>query len=156
MPSVYIETTIPSFYHESRQNAVAVAWRAATRAWWDHHRMRFEICTSAVTMKELTGAPIAKRLPALAMLNGVPMLDPPSRMGEIVAEYIKAKLMPRDSPADAAHVAMCALHGIDFLLTWNIKHLANPMKQRHLEAVHRRLGLDTPIIITPYALLPEE
>lgn len=150
-----IETTIPSSYHSARRDNTALAWRAATRAWWDLQRRNHTLCTSQVVLDELLRAPTGMRLAAMAMLSEVPVLQVPDRLGLVVAEYLKHKLMPAGSAADAAHVAMATLHGVDVLLSWNIKHIANPRKQRHIEAINARLGLSTPIITTPYGMLEE-
>ncbi len=153
---VYIETTIPSSYHETRRDKTAVAWRAATREWWDRHRLEHEVCTSQVTLDELARTPTPKRFPALAMLDGVRILDVHPRLGEVISAYLKHRLLPGDAIPDAAHVALATLHRVDALLSWNIKHIANPRKQRHLETINSRLGLPTPIICTPYGLMSED
>jgi predicted nucleic acid-binding protein len=152
---VYIETTIPSYYHETRRGKTAVAWRAATRDWWDRRRQDHEVCTSQVTLDELARAPMAKRFPALAMMDGVRVLEVHERLGEVIAAYLGHLLLPSDAVPDAAHIALATLHGVDVLLSWNVKHIANPRKQRHLETINRRLGLATPMICTPYGLMPE-
>jgi hypothetical protein len=63
--------------------------------------------------------------------------------------------MPADARGDAAHLAMASLHGIDFLLTWNCKHLANANKTGHIRVINQRLGLHVPVLSTPMTLVPE-
>lgn len=56
---------------------------------------------------------------------------------------------------DAAHLAIASLHAVDVLLTWNGRHLANANKTGHIRAVNSRLGIATPIIATPFEVIPE-
>lgn len=91
------------------------------------------------------------------MVQGVSLLEyVPQDIDEIVEVYIKNFVMPNDSQGDAAHLAMASYHGVDYLLTWNCTHLANAFKFRHIDKVNLRLGLDTPLIVTPEQLFPED
>ncbi len=63
--------------------------------------------------------------------------------------------MPDDSAGDAGHLAMASMHSVEFILTWNCRHLANANKQQHIHVVNNRLGLGTPRITTPFELIPE-
>jgi predicted nucleic acid-binding protein len=154
MATVYIETTIPSFYFETRTSARAVAWREATRRWWSRHRSRYDLVTSAYVINELTAAPAAKSVQSLALLSGIRVIDTSPRIASIVSQYIRQKVMPGDAVGDAAHLAAASVHGIDFLLTWNCRHLANANKVGHIRAVNERLGLSVPVLTTPLNLEP--
>lgn len=154
-PRVYIETTIPSFYFETRQEDDLITWRTATRAWWDQHRHAYELVTSALVLFELEPAPVAKKSAAIRLLDGIPLLQNLPVVHEVAAHYIDHKLMPGGASADAAHLAMASVHGIEFLLTWNCRHLANANKAQHLRVLNNRLGLSVPILSTPLNLVPE-
>ena len=140
MRTVYVETTIPSFYFSSRRSAQAVAWRKQTRAWWKAQSNGFRLVTSIVVIQELNKAP--GRMAA--------------EVERIAAYYIQHRLMPSTAELDAVHVALASYHGADFLLTWNCRHLANANKSRHLSVLNRRLGLPVPMLLTPYNLTSEE
>lgn len=155
MPRVYIETTIPSFYFETRTRNPAPAWRAATRLWWDRLRDDYALCTSAVVIEELSLAPPAKSGPSLRLLEGVTILEGVPRVTEVAEAYLAHRLIPVSAMADALHLAFASVHGVDFLLTWNCKHLANANKARHIAVVNTRLKLSIPIVTTPLTLLPE-
>lgn len=156
MATVYIETSIPSYYFETRRSIQAVAWREATRRWWSRHRHRFELVTSAFVLNELAKAPAAKATGASVLLRGVEVLPNPAGIDEIISAYIRHRLMPADAVGDAAHLAVASMHGIDYVLTWNCKHLANASKARHIAVVNKKLGLSVPILTTPIGLVPEE
>ncbi|MFN0131635.1 MAG: type II toxin-antitoxin system VapC family toxin [Phycisphaerales bacterium] len=154
MATVYIETTIPSFYFETRKSARAVAWREATRHWWDHCAFKFDLVTSDFVIAELRRAPQDRAAPALAMLRGVRVLPERPSVRDTAAYYIEQGLMPAGADGDTAHLAMASVHAIDFLLTWNCKHLANANKVPHLRALNARLGLAVPTLTTPFTLIP--
>src|SRR6266568_1555587 len=116
---IYIETSIPSFYHETRTQAQFQAMREWTREWWDIARLRDELVTSAVVLLELGRAPEAKRADALALIEPLPLLDVVPAVDELVAAYLTHRLMPRDAEGDAMHLALATFYGCDILATWN-------------------------------------
>ncbi len=70
-------------------------------------------------------------------------------------EYIQHSVMPNEAAGDALHLAYASFYNIEFLLTWNCKHLANASKKKHIQIVNSQLGLKTPEIITPLELFSE-
>lgn len=155
MPRVYIETTIPSFYFETRTSPQIVAWRDITRAWWARQRRHYELVTSIVVFDELRRAPAGKAAEAATLIADLPLLDDRPEVREVASYYIDHRLMPADAAGDAAHLAFASVHGVEFLLTWNCRHLANANKTTHLAALNARLGLGSPILTTPFNLTKE-
>lgn len=155
-PRVYIETTIPSYYHENRKTPEAVTWRKATRRWWDNYRSAYEVCTSALTLNELAVTPEPKAGLCIEMLRTVPILEETPEIADVIEYYIQHRLMPADAGGDAGHLAFASVHNIDFLLTWNCRHLANANKASHLRVLNARLGLSVPTLTTPITLTPED
>ncbi|MFH0982558.1 MAG: type II toxin-antitoxin system VapC family toxin [Planctomycetota bacterium] len=154
--SVYIETTIPSFYHETRQSRIILTWRDVTRRWWDRYRAEYRLFTSEYVLEELRHAPDQKAEQAIALLEGIPVLEEPSGLIEAAEYYVQHRLMPVEAGGDAVHLAMASLHHMDYLLTWNCQHLANANKIQHIAVLNGRLGLPVPVITTPLTLMPEE
>jgi|SRR5882672_3313458 len=113
---VYIETTIPSFYHEVRTEPEMVARREWTREWWDHHRSVIE---------ELESGTFPQKSDALILIRNLPLLDIDEAIADIIDAYIGHTVMPADPAGDALHLALASFHKCDFLLTWNCRHLAN-------------------------------
>ena len=152
---IYIETTIPSFYHETRKDIESLSRHHWTRKWWDELRQDYELCTSYAVLQELGSPayPAAKREKSLHLLRDLPVLDETARVGEIIRAYQRHKLMPQSPTGDALHFALASVHGCDFLLTWNCVHLANPNKLDHIRYVNERLGLPMPMLLTPVDLL---
>ena len=154
--TVYIETTIPSYYHETRRTPSAIAWREATRRWWDRYRTGYTLVTSKYVLAELGLAPSVKQAQMLDLISQVPLVEEPPGLDDVVAYYVEHHLMPVDAQGDAAHLALASMHAIDFLLTWNCRHLANANKIQHIGVLNGRLGLHVPVITTPLTLLSED
>ena len=152
-PRVYIETTIPSFYHETRPEPEMVARRNWTRAFWDSRRGEYELVTSDAVFDELARAVPRKGEAILDLLRGLDLLARTPEVMALAQHYIEQKVMPRGLYGDALHLALASWHGCHFLLTWNCSHLANANKVEHIRTVNRRRGLATPVLATPLELL---
>jgi len=128
----------------------------ATRDWWARYRKHYRLVTSEYVLNELSAAPSRKAAAALELIKDLPLLSSSPRLQRIVAEYIRSKVMPAGAVGDAAHLAMASVHSIDFVLTWNCKHLANANKIRHIGMVNQRLGLSVPVLTTPLTLIEDD
>lgn len=154
--SVYVETTIFSFYHDDRPTPEVVVMREWTREWWEKCRHRYDIMTSTAVLAELERGELPHRDRALAMALKLPAIPVSPDIGEIVEVYIRRKVMPADPVGDALHLALASAHKVDYLLTWNCKHLANANKFPHIRRVNTLLGLHVPALVTPLELMQEE
>jgi hypothetical protein len=153
-PTVYIETTVPSYYCDSRPELVADIER--TRQWWDVERTDYDCYVSQVVLAELAEGAYPGPKQCLAMLDGLPKLRITEEIERIAAVYQRQKLMPRQPVRDALHVAIASFYRMDFLLTWNCRHLANANKSRHLRELNLEMGLAVPQLVTPHQLQPWE
>ena len=149
---VYVETTIPSFYHEARTTPDIVARREWTRRWWDVAITRDELVTSEVVLDELRGGPAEHNVAWLELVQDLPLLPIEPPIAEIVEAYLKHRLMPA-APGDALHLALASYHKCDFLVTWNCRHLANANKFGHIRRVNAMLGLFATALVTPLEML---
>ena len=154
-PSVYIETTIPSFYYETRNGAEFVAMKNWTYQWWDFRKSSFVCYTSIAVSDELETGDHPKREEKINLINGLEYLDINDSIMEIVEVYISNYLMPKDTVGDAMHLAIASFHKMDFLLTWNCNHLANANKKKHIRRINERLRISTPEIITPLEIMED-
>jgi predicted nucleic acid-binding protein len=157
METVYIETTILSFYYEVREEPEMIARRNWTRQWWDEFgKSKFDLVTSQAVIDELDRGRFPGRNDALRLANDLDLLPVVEEIEEIVAVYISQSLMPKDALGDALHLALASFYGCDYLLTWNCKHLANANKYRHMRRINAMLDLVTPNLVTPLELLQGE
>lgn len=152
--SVYIDTTIPSYYVDTRPSLTVHIER--TRAWWDQERHGYHVFISPFVWRELQEGDYPNKADALNLVQSVEVLSPSPRIEEIVQAYVANRLMPASDVRDAFHLAFASYYKMDYLLTWNCAHLANVNKRRHIATLNQRLGLFVPIILTPLELLLPE
>jgi len=157
METVYIETTIPSFYFEVRTEPEAVARKNWTREWWDGRgRKDFDLVASQAVIDELSRGTFPGRQEALNLIQDLELLAIVEEIKEIVEVYLSHHLMPQDAVGDALHLAVASHYGCDYLLTWNCRHLANANKYRHMRRINAMMDLVTPNLVTPLELLQGE
>ncbi|HVX84984.1 MAG TPA: hypothetical protein VH253_09220 [Phycisphaerae bacterium] len=152
---VYIETSIPSFYHTNRTDPKIVAQRETTRRWWATERQWFDLTTLQPVLTELEDGDYPFRDDAIRLLDGIAFLRVVPVIDDIVAVYADHKLMPSNNLADAYHLALASYYQVDYLLTWNCRHLANVRKQEHIAKINEKLKLTVPTITTPENLFGE-
>jgi hypothetical protein len=155
-PSVYLETTIPSYLTAwSSPELVMAARQQITRAWWDNRRKEFDLFVSQLVVDEASAGDADAAARRLAVIDDIPLLEATERTDELVESLVKALSLPPKAAADAAHIGLAVVNGIDFLLTWNCTHIANAALRPTIEATCRAYGFDAPIICTPEELLGE-
>jgi len=153
---LYLETTIVSYLTAwPSHDLIRAGEQQLTRDWWEM-RSAFELYVSQFVLDEAAaGASDAaqRRLEALseAALLG---LTPEARL--LAGEIVRLGGMPVNAQMDASHVAVAAVHGMDYLLTWNCAHIANATLRGRIEAICRETGFEPPIICTPRELMEEE
>ncbi len=154
MESVYLETTFISYLvaRPSRDLLVA-AHQQATHDWWTNRRSEFECCVSQVVIDEASAGDPAEVQKRLAIIGSLPALDVTETVELLTRAIMAAGILPPHAFPDAAHVAVAAVHAVDYLLTWNCKHLANAQIARRIAVVCENLGHRMPIICTPEELM---
>lgn len=158
MPTlIYVETTIPSFYTETREDEEVRIRRKWTREWWAKPKPDQRLVTSVIAFEELEAIPDpARREKCLALVRPLEQLDYTAEVAAIVDVYLRHKLMPVDALGDADHLALASFYNCDILVTWNCRHLANANKAGHVRHVNALLNLRTPLLVTPLELLEKD
>ena len=134
----------------------AQARRGWTRQWWQTAVARYELATSDAVVDELQNGDYPSREQALALIQGITLLEISPEVAEIVDAYFQHRLMPTDPAGDALHLALASFHKCDFLLTWNCRHLANANKFGQIRRINGLLGLFVPVLVTPLELLGDD
>ena len=150
--TIYLDASFISACVTDRTDAKSVSRRDTSREWWDTQRTGHEIVISQEVIKELSNPDFSRREDALALIADLSLLDIDEEVTGVPEVFVKELLMPAPVIGDAVHVAVCAVHGVQSPLSWNVRHLANPNKTAHPQAVCRRLGLVPPRILTPNLL----
>ncbi len=157
MAKVYLETSFFSACVTTRTTPKSLGWQASSLEWWDIERMHHELFVSTEVVRELSDPVYPNGQRALEMLQNLNLLRPDEVVENVAALLIAEKVMPGPSVAgDALHVAFAIVSKMDFILTWNIKHLANPNKRVHLAAFCMRLGVPVPQLVTADLLKGDE
>ena len=125
-PKVYLETTIPSLLTAWPSRDVSIAGQQqTTRDWWTERRQRYELFVSVLVMKEVERGDAKAASERIARLQECRVLPYPKEAEDLTRALLSSRLIPAKAETDAAHVATAAVHGMDFLLTWNCRHIAN-------------------------------
>jgi len=149
--SVYIETTVVSYLTAwLSRDLIRAAHQQITQEWWQQRREDFEIYVSEFVISEASADAAEKRL---AALENIALLDVNSGVENLAKKLIADKALPPKAVTDALHIAVAAIHGIDYLLSWNCKHIANAEMQGAIEKVCEEQGCKCPKICTPEELL---
>jgi hypothetical protein len=154
--SVYIETTIVSYLTAWRSHdLVLAAHQQITRDWWALRRADFNLFTSELVLIEAaSGDPDASR-ERLEVLLPIRKLEISEMALDLCDALLAAAALPVVATRDAQHVGICAVNGIEYLLTWNCRHLANATLRDRIGGVCEKSGYRAPIICTPGELLGE-
>jgi len=152
--SVYIETTVVS-YLTSRpsRDVIIAAHQELTRQWWEIRSSAFDLFVSELVSEEsVRGNPEAasKRL---SIVDKIPILKITDAAVDLSGQLVSAGLVPSESTADSLHIAIAAVNGVDYILTWNCKHLANATLRYRIEGLVEGTGFACPIICTPEELM---
>ena len=94
---IYVETSIPSFYFETRPTSQMQARREWTREWWEIATLRDNLVTSLGVIHELNFTPEPKRSECLTLLDHLPLLDITEDADNLIEAYISNKVMPADA-----------------------------------------------------------
>jgi predicted nucleic acid-binding protein len=154
MSSVYIETSIISYLTARVSRDLIVAGhQQMTEEWWSVQRNRFELWASELVVEEASAGDASAAAERLKVLNTIEMLDITEEAGFLATALIERGSLPAKASADALHIAIAAVHNVDYLLTWNCKHIANAEMRPVIESVCRNMGFTPPILCTPEELM---
>lgn len=154
METVYIETTIISYLVASpSRDLVIAANQAVTQEWWLEACGRYRCVTSEEVLREVSLGDPQMSLRRLEALAGLPVLRSDESVRLLAKDLIQAGLLPPAATPDATHVAAATLNGVDYLVTWNCRHLANPHLLKRLRAFMAARGLELPEICTPIEMV---
>jgi len=154
MESVYLETTFISYLvARPSRDLIVAGHQQITQDWWANRRIQFECSVSQIVIDEASLGDPAEVQRRLAIIGGLPTLEVTVDAETLTQAIMAAGILPPHAFPDAAHVAVSAVHSVDYLLTWNCRHLANAQITRRIGVVCQKLGHRVPIICTPEELM---
>lgn len=152
--TVYIETSVVSYLTaQPTGDLLTAAWQKMTVDWWDTQRARFDLVTSKVTLDEASRGDARASARRLAAFSDIPVLPIVNAVNDLADKLVQGGALPAKSVNDALHVAVCGVHGVDYLLTWNCRHLDNAEAKPVIRRICTRYGYTSPEICTPAELM---
>ena len=149
MARVYLETSFVSACVTTRTSLRSTYEREASLLWWNSEAKGHEVFVSDEVLNELSRPEYPLREAALRFIRPVPVIPITQAMIDFAEVLVRRMVMPQPIAGDALHVATAVVAEMDFMLTWNVRHLANPNKVLHLNAVCAEHGYLSPRILRP-------
>jgi len=151
---IYIETTIPSYLTAwPSRDIVQMARQQLTRDWWNSQRHNYDLCISQIVLDEAEAGDEDAAQRRMAVIADFPLLDLTLNVDELAEKIMESGLLPQAAARDAIHIAVACIHNVDFLLTWNCRHIANAIILRDLQHIIVDAGYEMPVICTPEELI---
>ncbi len=156
MQSIYIETTIPSYLTARNNPDLRVAaWQQITLQWWNEERVKYDIFISELVTAEASKGNYQAARRRLKSLENIAELAIDVDMRELANALMRGGGIPESSETDALHIAIAAVHQVDYLLTWNCRHINNAVTKPMVRRLCQEAGHICPEICTPLELLSE-
>ena len=153
-PALYVETSVIGYLTSwPSRNVVTAARQHLTQQWWDTRRENYDVFISRFVLEEAAEGDATAAAERAAVLAGLPVLGF-STAAQVLAEVLRREVpLPVKAAVDALHVAVAATNGVDYLLSWNFKHIANAALRNRIAQTCRSLGYEPPVICTPEELM---
>ncbi|MBE9122477.1 type II toxin-antitoxin system VapC family toxin [Tychonema sp. LEGE 07199] len=152
--TLYIETSILGYLTaRSTKNLILAANIEVTKDWWEYRRSAFTMYISQAVLNEVAQGDTEIGVQRMELLRGVPLLELNRAVRDLASQFLTRSNLPPKAHIDAIHIAAATVHGLDYLLTWNCKHIANAQIQGKLAEISFDCGYELPILCTPYELL---
>jgi predicted nucleic acid-binding protein len=154
--SVYVETTIVSYLAARRsRNLVVRAHQEVTRRWW-RQRAAFDVFASPLVVEEAGRGDASARARRQRLLRGLSLLEITEDTRAVARRLLSSGPLPAQAEGDALHIGVAAVHGMEYLVTWNCRHIANAWMRPQIEEIIREFGYEPPVLCTPEELLENE
>ena len=148
---VYLETSFVSYLTgDVTANAKVAADQAYTKLWWERERSKCDIFVSVYTAAEAAKGREDSARRRIEAIDGIPLV--PVVDDDVIAlagQLLEAHALPPGETTDALHIASATVGGVDVLLTWNCRHMANPHTLPRTKEIVRAAGYHCPDIMTP-------
>ena len=153
-PSVYIETSVIGYLTSwPRQDVTVAGHQNTTKLWWSTAARRFDLFVSQLVVRECSDGDPGAVKDRLNSIDGIPILPLTSDAESLAAALVGGHAVPGSQPNDALHIALAATHRVQYLVSWNFRHIVNASLRPVIEGICRAAEYDPPILCTPEELL---
>jgi predicted nucleic acid-binding protein len=154
--TVYIETSILGYLTaRSTDNLILAANMKITQDWWFNRSSLFDLYISEIVLEEITQGDTQIAQKRLNAVQNIPLLSVDEKALSLAEQFLLKSNLPVKAGTDAVHIAIATIHNMNYLLTWNCKHIANAQIQKKLTQISLEFGYEMPTICTPYELIGE-
>jgi predicted nucleic acid-binding protein len=151
--TVYIETSIVSYLTaRPSRDLIVAANQQVTYEWWENHRNHFQLYISSLVIKEAECGDKEAAQKRLQILQDIPLLEWNAEISDLANSFVKQKALSDKSKDDALHIATATVYNLDYLLSWNCRHIANEEIQKKVAKICAEMGYEMPRICTPLTL----
>ncbi|WP_066377490.1 type II toxin-antitoxin system VapC family toxin [Anabaena sp. 4-3] len=151
---VYVETSVISYLTSRPSRDIVIAGhQQITQEWWQNYRDKFALVASQLVIQEASAGDSIAAERRLKILETIELLEAREDSLTLAQAFLDFKIMPQKAAEDALHIAIAVTNGINYLLTWNCKHIANALMRREIESICRSQGYEPVIICTPEELI---
>jgi predicted nucleic acid-binding protein len=151
--AIYIETSLVSYLvARPSRDIIVAAHQQLTSDWWDNHSHHYDLFISQVVLDEARAGEKQEAAKRLAAIQDLPLLEINEDVIQLAESLVESNAVPKKAAQDALHIAIACVNGMDYLLTWNCKHIANAKMRSKIDKVCREAGYVPTIICTPEEL----
>jgi predicted nucleic acid-binding protein len=153
-PSVYIESSVISYYSSKpSRDLIVAAHQQITTEWWESSLPNFDAYISQVVLDEIRQGDTVAADRREKSVEPFAVLEMRPDIAKLAYEYFSEIKLADKKRADSFHLALAAWHGIDYLVSWNCIHIASARVRKIVERINEKHGIDTPVICTPEELM---
>ena len=155
--SVYIESSVISYLTaRPSRDLVTAGHQAVTAEWWSEHRLQYDVYVSPLVVEEISAGDASAAEQRLRAIADIPSVTIATEAESLASALLSSNAVPANSVRDALHIAVAAIHGIDYLITWNFRHINNASTRNMVVHVVSNSGLICPVLCSPEELMGED
>jgi hypothetical protein len=153
-PLVYIESSIVSYLAaRPSRDLIVAAHQQITWEWWDNVRPQVDCYLSPFVIQEISAGDKEAANRRLELVKNMPLLEANKEIQDMAERYYEAIDIPEKARLDSFHLAAAVWHEMDYLLSWNCKHIVSGRTIRIIERINSSLSIRTPVFCTPEELM---
>jgi hypothetical protein len=135
------------------RDLITAANQQITEEWWSVRRQDFDLFVSQIVLREVRAGDEDASRQRLEVVNDIPLLELSEEALQLAEALVNQQVIANNAAVDALHIAVAATNGMDYLITWNFKHIANAAMRSRIEYVCRLSGYEPPVICSPQELM---
>ena len=156
LPLLYLETSVVSYLAaRPSRDVITFGRQQITESWWEQDRDQYNIVISLLVLNEAGAGDKFAANRRLQYLEGLRLLETTDEVMGLADLLVNEGTVPDSAYADAVHIAVCSIHEVNYLLTWNCRHINNPHTRRQIGRICRSQGFEPPVICSPDELVEE-